>query len=436
MTLEPFDLTEHLDEAGTPTELWATVNQRIARGFYSSPGTEGLQHWQARNNQNLGMRILGFLDTEPAPLGEGPRPIATLGAFDGRMTVGDETLTSRLITAVGVDPSYRRRGLLRKMMSRELHEAKERGLPLASLTVSEGSIYGRFGFGVGTRESRYRLDLTARPALRPMVAERSGADEGRIWSVAPEDLAGIAQGIYDRVAPLRTGHIRRFPDMEQHKLRRIQFSESSTDPDNSVLAFLYQGPEVAEGYAVVKHQGWNSQADSVVEVLDFQAATPRAEVGLWRHLMSLDLVDRIEFRAAPGADLRALIDNPRAMRIEREYDVVWNRVLDVPAVLQARQYLASGEVVVDVKDPSGLAAGAFHLVVGGGVGRVVASGETGDAAIAPGVPRAEFSADVLAEAVFRGCDAAARLGGVGGDGAGTAARLFAVEREPYCDLQF
>ena len=51
------------------------------------------------------------------------------------------------------------------------------------------------------------------------------------------------------------------------------------------------------------------------------------------------------------------------------------RILDVPAVLEAREYCADGEVVFDVSDPYGYAAGRWHLTVRDGVGRVVPAGE-------------------------------------------------------------
>ena len=55
-----------------------------------------------------------------------------------------------MITDVTVSPAHRRKGLLRRLITDDLADAARRGLPLAALTVSETTIYGRFGFGLST----------------------------------------------------------------------------------------------------------------------------------------------------------------------------------------------------------------------------------------------------------------------------------------------
>ncbi|MCK5930051.1 MAG: GNAT family N-acetyltransferase, partial [Nocardioides sp.] len=80
------------------------------------------------------------------------RPVATFSSWDQEINVGGASLLPlRMITDVTVAPTHRRRGLLTKLMSEDLAEAAAEGVPVAALTVSEGSIYGRFGFGPATR---------------------------------------------------------------------------------------------------------------------------------------------------------------------------------------------------------------------------------------------------------------------------------------------
>ncbi|MGN6441246.1 MAG: GNAT family N-acetyltransferase, partial [Arthrobacter sp.] len=86
-------------------------------------------------------------------------PVATFGTFDKTMNIGfGRMLETRLVTAVTVRTSHRRRGLLRRMMSEELELARREGLAMAALTASEASIYSRFGFGVATREQSIKVD--------------------------------------------------------------------------------------------------------------------------------------------------------------------------------------------------------------------------------------------------------------------------------------
>ena len=80
-------------------------------------------------------------------------PVATFGTMRKTLNIGfGRMLPTQLVTAVTVRTSHRRRGLLRRMMAEDLRLAKGDGLAMAALTASEGSIYGRFGFGVASFE--------------------------------------------------------------------------------------------------------------------------------------------------------------------------------------------------------------------------------------------------------------------------------------------
>ncbi len=94
-------------------------------------------------------------------------PIATF--VDGRCVGASATIsfevtvpgggTGRMagVTATGVIATHRRRGYLRQMMQAMFDAALERGEPLAMLSASEGSIYGRFGFSPATYRTRWEL---------------------------------------------------------------------------------------------------------------------------------------------------------------------------------------------------------------------------------------------------------------------------------------
>lgn len=62
---------------------------------------------------------------------------------------GGGTVKIAGVTSTGVIATHRRRGYLRRMMQAMFDAALDRGEPLAMLSASEGSIYGRFGFSCG-----------------------------------------------------------------------------------------------------------------------------------------------------------------------------------------------------------------------------------------------------------------------------------------------
>src|SRR6185312_1118710 len=90
------------------------------------------------------------------------RIVAATSIYTRHVTVPGAIAPCAAVTAVGVVPTHRRRGLLTAMMRRQLEDVHERGEPVAILWSSEGSIYGRFGYGIAARIG----PLTAR---RPMA---------------------------------------------------------------------------------------------------------------------------------------------------------------------------------------------------------------------------------------------------------------------------
>jgi predicted acetyltransferase len=54
------------------------------------------------------------------------------------------------VSAVGVLPSHRRRGVLSAMMRHQLADLRARGEFLAVLLATEDTIYQRFGYGAAT----------------------------------------------------------------------------------------------------------------------------------------------------------------------------------------------------------------------------------------------------------------------------------------------
>ena len=72
------------------------------------------------------------------------------GAFPFVFSVPGGSVRCAGVTIVGVYPTHRRRGVLRSMMRAQIDDVHERGEPIAILWASEGNIYQRFGYGLGS----------------------------------------------------------------------------------------------------------------------------------------------------------------------------------------------------------------------------------------------------------------------------------------------
>lgn len=466
MSLTPFVLRELMAD-GEPTALYRAATRRIALGFYEDPGDADLLRWNAEHEQEMGAVIRGFTDEDTVlpglPASGDPHPVATIFGFPSLVEVGTGQVPTWMITGVGVAPTHRRQGILRKMMEPELARAQAQDHAMAALTVSEGEIYGRFGFGLSTRMVTYELDLTARPRLLPGVVEHSGAERGRIHQAQAKDLVEFGLTVREPIARSRPGQAVRPRGVVENALGAVRMNEDSLKPDGARQALVYEGPDGVEGYTAFSHQGWGSSSPGPnrVVVKDFQAVTTRARVALWEQLLTLDLVDFLEYRAAPGGELARALTNPRAVRQIRETDVLWTRILDVARVLEHREYLAEGELVLLVDDPLGLVTGAYALTVRDGRATVVPGQAARELAetrrregeepapreerrvraedepgLAEGAARVRLPVERLASAVFQGCEPEVRFGLITGEGADEAARLFSVRQEPYCDFIF
>ncbi|WP_424808571.1 enhanced intracellular survival protein Eis [Rhodococcus sp. 27YEA15] len=279
---------------------------------------------------------------------DGGVPVAMAVGFDMEFTVpGGHQVPTRGITWVSVAPTHRRRGILRSMFEK-LHETiTASGAPLAALTASDAGIYGRFGYGPATVEEQITFDR------RFARFQADVPDPGGVSIVDARTAAATLPDIYDRWRLLTPGAQQR-PTAHWDRT----FAESADDKNGgSALFFLTH----ADGYVAYRHNYDGSE--NVVKVSQFVAITPQAYAALWRALIGLDLVTRIEVNQHPDDPLRLLLTDYRSVRTKSRTDHLWLRIMDVPAALQARDYAADLDTVIEIDDPYLDAGGTFRLRV-------------------------------------------------------------------------
>ena len=122
------------------------------------------------------------------------RPVGVAGLLDLQLTLpGGARLLIAGVTEVGVLPTHRRRGVLSRLMSTLLDDAREHGDPVAGLMASEAPIYGRFGFGAADRVARVEVE-TADASLREPLA-----DAGRLEIADLATAQAQLPGLHERV---------------------------------------------------------------------------------------------------------------------------------------------------------------------------------------------------------------------------------------------
>ncbi|GAB2842996.1 GNAT family N-acetyltransferase [Actinocorallia aurea] len=274
-----------------------------------------------------------------------------LGAFDGAEVVGGADsyggwlvvpggarVPHAAVTHIGVLPTHRRRGIVSALVARQLAEAAGRGEVVATLRASEAVIYERFGYGVASSAQSARVTL-AKARLRPEVP---GGGAVRLADDAPD---AVLAEITEQAA--WTGAIHRAEGWWTLG-RRLRGGVQHYTAVHSTAG-------VDDGYAVYHPAdtgGWFGGADRTVQVTDFVALSESARAGLWRHLLTLDLVDTVAFDALALDDLLPLaVTDRRSVALGGARDETWLRLIDVEAALRAREFGDAAPVVVGVRDP-------------------------------------------------------------------------------------
>ncbi|WP_306208760.1 GNAT family N-acetyltransferase [Actinoplanes sp. RD1] len=268
-------------------------------------------------------------------------------AYTRELTVPGTIVPAAHISLVGVAPTHRRRGLLTRMMHRQLGEIAAAGRePIAVLWASETKIYPRFGYGHAAQ--RLRLNI-ATPEVRLPAADAATSAKGRLRAVDPRTGYADFAAVRDRLRAERTG----WSGRDDTWWKFVLFDDESQRGGATRLhGVVRETPEGPTGYALWRvKRGWTEKGpDGEVHLQDLVAADPETCLTLWRFVLSLDLVRRVTYGMAALDDpLLHLVDEPRRLGAELA-DALWIRVVDVPAALSARRYSAPLDVVLDVTD--------------------------------------------------------------------------------------
>ena len=323
-----------------------------ARGFHGAGPSEDSVETQVRGLAYR--RTTGVWDDSSA---EAESPVSTVSSWPTQLTVpGQTSVTAWAISSVTVSPTHRRRGIARAMIEAELRTAQQFGAPLAMLTVSEATIYGRYGFAPSALTADWTIDTRRARWTGP-------AASGRVQFITPEQLRVDGPALIERGRLNAPGDIERWSHQWEHLLGLV--GDDKDRAKNLRVVRYDDSARIAQGFAI--YRVTETVGDFSAHILDLHylvAATDDAYAGLWRYLIEMDLVASITapLRSVDEAFTWQLSDF-RAARKTWERDHLWTRILDVKAALETRRYGAPGNIVLEVDDPLGFADGRFLLTI-------------------------------------------------------------------------
>jgi predicted acetyltransferase len=323
--------------------------------------------------------------------------------------------------AVGVLPTHRRRGVLTELMRRQLAQAHERGEPLALLYATEGAIYRRFGYGLASLAGEIEL-----PKEHALLWDDEPIGRARILDTEKEALE-LLPGIYDRVRAETPGMFTRTVDW--WRARRFRQPTWPSGGDQMRVVIDIDGKPEAYALYRLNFAAQHMVSETTLEVGEALAASPGALAGIWRYLLAVDWVARIQAWWLPlDHPLFLWLREPRRMRFA-VVEALWVRLVDVGAALSARGLRGDGAIVLDVRDEFCPWNQARWRVERGTAARTTAQADLR-------LDTCELGSVYLGGFTFDELRRAGRLEELKPDAAARADDLFRTDSQPWCPELF
>ncbi len=331
------------------TDEFPAYIQAMNRGFLGQESTPAQV-----DDSREGMRNRRMIGVYEPSAGHPDVPVATMESWVADLTVEPgRTIPMWAISGVTVAPTHRRRGIARAMLEGELRAAAGAGLALAGLTVSEATIYGRWGFAPAV----FTTDWSVRTARARWIGP---TPDGRLEFVPRDELPDRLAALHERVRLQRPGEVDGWPSLwrwtaglhpdaeGERKIRAVEYQDAGGTTRGLIVFKLIESPD-------------DDYSSHRLEIKVLLADGTDAYAALWRFALEHDLVSTVTATlCAQDEPLRWMIADQRAATVTVT-DHEWLRVLDVPAALQSRRYASAGTVVLRVTDPLGFADGTWRL---------------------------------------------------------------------------
>ena len=406
------DLADDSDEAVARRRGWIGA---VLRGFRDPrPDDDMLTRWiDHYRADRVTCRGAWLPEGE---FGAGPMPVATYASFDKTLNAGLELVPLRMITDVTTSATHRRRGLLRRLIEDDLDDAVAQDVPVAALTASEATIYGRWGFGPATFGQTVEVDAS------PGFALRSFTDPGRVELIEPVDAWPHVKGVFDTFHTRQLGSVAWPSPYEDIHTGAYDFNDRGTNGKVRSAVHL-DADGTVDGFVI-----FTPGEEKSTKVEEMVALTPAAQLGLWTFLADTDHVKKVTFNIAhPHDPLQWALADLNRVKVTAISEFLWIRILDVERSLAARPWTADGQVVLAVDDPQGHAAGRFELTTVDGRARVTRTDQPADVSLTAETLGSLYLGAVSVGALHR----AGRIDGAE-DPVAELAAMADLSEPPYC----
>jgi predicted acetyltransferase len=223
--------------------------------------------------------------------------------------IGNEKYSMGGIAGVATYPEYRRKGLVRSLLSHALEEMNNKGQTISMLHPFDIDFYRKFGWEVFAYFNK--LYLTKKDLIP--IKKTNGSIKRFTKETYPVEL----HQLYDRYASNHSGMLER--TKEWWKERSI---------GDLWIAIYYDENHVPQGY--LSYEVKNEK----MKVEEFVPLNAEARHGLWNFICQHDsMINESELVLNPNEPLSFLLRNPR-VKMER-FPYFMNRIVNVESFLNA-----------------------------------------------------------------------------------------------------
>lgn len=356
---------------------------------------------------------------------DGARMVSSYGTIPFTMRANGNAVSLGGVTAVSTLPEYRRRGIVRQIVTRAFADMREQGQGLASLWASQAAIYQRYQYAQSSVLRHYHVDTTD-------VCFFDG-DAGS-HTVAREplpDALDVCRDVYRSFIAGRTGYL--------HRARVLWMNNTLGEvaADGPVhIAISRDAAGTPSGYVVFTLRAGkldHPARSQELKIRDFGWLSADAYRSLWSFLRRHDLVGRIVWDNAPLDDpAQELFEEPRLLNMQ-DREGTWLRVVDAEAALGGRGYEISDRITLALADDSLTPwnDGTYELETSPDGAVIKRSTAT---------PEVRMTVKALSSLYtgFRTGRELARIGSIAGDNNAIlkAERVFRIDGAPHCPDHF
>ena len=185
---------------------------------------------------------------------DGSNPVGGTVAFTFQLRVPGATVPAAGVSWVSVLPNYRRQGILRSLMNRQLADVHNRGEALAVLWASESVLYGRYGYG----QASWNLAYTIRRGEGALAADAPSDPALRLRITEPAQVRAELAKVHEDAFETRPGFFRRDELWWDRYLWDPESARKGASPLRCVLAEDDAGPR---GYSLYSGRGdWDEDS--------------------------------------------------------------------------------------------------------------------------------------------------------------------------------